>query len=180
MSDERLKRNNLAGGRESRGAVANAARSSDKNSLVSNRERNRRFASEFTQQILPNVDLGPDWHVCWLSSTNAYDTIQNRMRLGYVAVKPDEVEGFDELKVKEGEHSGFVSCKEMLLFKMPMDRYQDYMAEVHHYQPLDNSDAIRIQQEQMVGSLRDSSGKSLVKAEGDGLNEVETPAPLFE
>lgn len=177
--DDRIKKNINTGARASRNTV-DSERSSDKNALVSNRERNRRFAAEFTQQVLPNVNLGPEWHLCWLSTTNAYDTIQNRMRLGYIAVKPEEIEGFDELKVKEGEHSGFISCKEMLLFKMPMERYQDYMAEVHHYQPLENADSIRIQQEQLVNSMKDSSGRSVVRTEGDGLNETEFSAPIFE
>jgi hypothetical protein len=36
----------------------------------------------------------PGWHLCWLTTTSAYDTIQKRMRLGYSAVRLG-VPGFD-------------------------------------------------------------------------------------
>ena len=103
------------------------------------------------------------------------------MRLGYQAVLCDELEGMEHLKVKEGEHVGHISCNEMILYKLPMDIYQDYMAEKHHYQPMEEAGKIRVQQEQLLNSARDSNGKSLIRAEGDLIDgEKDAPAPFFE
>ena len=63
---------------------------------------------------------------------------------------------------------GFVSCNEMLLYKMPMDVYQDIMAEMHHFAPLDEQEKIKVQQEQLIENSRDSRGKSLITVEGGG------------
>jgi hypothetical protein len=67
----------------------------------------------------------------------------------------------------------------MLLYKIPMDHYQDIMAHFHHEQPLEEANKIRLQAEQQVG--RDSSGKRLGGIEGDGLESIDKPipAPIF-
>ena len=67
----------------------------------------------------------------------------------------------------------------MLLYKIPMDLYQDVMAHFHHEAPLDEANKIRMQAEQNVG--RDSRGKSLGQIEGEGLNDIDKPipAPVF-
>jgi signal-transduction protein with cAMP-binding, CBS, and nucleotidyltransferase domain len=87
------------------------------------------------------------------------------MRLGYEPVKADDLPGFEHMKVKAGEHVGFVACNEMLLFKIPEEIYQEIMLEQHHYAPLEEAEKIKIQQEQLLDQ-RDSGGKSLVKIEG--------------
>jgi hypothetical protein len=89
--------------------------------------------------------------------------------MGYEAVKADEIKGFDAYRVKSGEHVGLVSCNEMILYKLPMDVYQEIMAEMHHHAPLDEQEKIRVQQEQLLNA-RDSKGKSLVQIEGPGMN----------
>ena len=174
--DDRI-RKNLTAGRESR---ATQDRKGDNAALASGKSRNRRFQNEFTQQVLPDVTGDPSWHYCWLSTTNQYDTIHSRLRMGYVAVNADEIPGFEHLKVKEGEHVGHVSCNEMLLYKLPMDVYQDYMAEMHHYRPMDEATKVKVQQEQLMGSVKDSRGRPLVVQEGDGMDVMETPPPVFE
>ena len=176
MEDTRI-RKNIGAGRESR---ASKDRKSDIDSLASSSGRRRRFQSEFTQEVLPKVDLGPEWHACWLSSTNQYDTIHSRMKLGYVPVTADELSGYEHLRVKEGEHIGHISCNEMLLYKMPMDIYQDYMAEMHHFRPMDEAGKIRVQQEQLMTSVKDSKGRPLVQREGDDTDLPDIPAPIFE
>ena len=67
----------------------------------------------------------------------------------------------------------------MLLFKLPMDVYQDLMAEMHHYAPLDEQEKIAIQQDQLLGA-KDSHGKPLVMIEGDGMKFDQTArVPVF-
>ena len=120
-------------------------------------------------------------YLCWLSSNNQYDPIHKRMRLGYEPVKADELPGFEHLKVKAGEHVGFVACNEMLLFKIPMDVYQDYMLEMHHDRPRDEADKVRVQVENLQGQ-RDSNGRSLVNVEGEGLGNLDqqpSKVPVF-
>lgn len=67
----------------------------------------------------------------------------------------------------------------MLLYKIPMDLYQDVMAHFHHDAPLEEANKIRLQAEQVHG--RDSSGRSLGRIEGEGLGEIDKPvsAPVF-
>jgi len=79
-------------------------------------------------------------------------------------------------KVKAGEHAGFISCNEMLLYKIPMEMYQDVMAHFHHEAPLEDANKIRLQAEQAVG--RDSSGKPLGRVEGEGIDFLDKPTPV--
>jgi hypothetical protein len=177
--DQRLKKSLNAGGRDNR-AVLDADRAAPEDSFVSSEERRRMWKDEWTQEALPKVPEIPGWHLCWLSTTNSYDSIDKRIRLGYVPVKADELPGYENYRVKAGEHVGFIACNEMLLHKLPMDIYQDVMAQMHHDAPLEEANKIRVQAEAVQG--RDSSGKRLGQVEGEGLGEIDKPmpAPIFQ
>jgi hypothetical protein len=177
MRDERLKKNLSAGGRESR-AMQDGRQSADE-SLASSRERRRMFRDEWMQESLPKPPGIPGFHLCWLSSTNGYDPIHKRLRMGYTPVKPEEVPGFENYRVKAGEHEGFIACNEMLLYKIPEEIYQGIMEEFHHYAPQDEADKIRVQAEQQLG--RDSRGRSLGSLEGEGIASMDEvrPVPVF-
>jgi hypothetical protein len=139
------------------------------------------WSDEWTQSALPKTPVIPGWHLCWLSTTNNYDTIDKRMRLGYVPVTADEIPGFDSYRVKAGEHVGHVSCNEMLLFKLPMDVYQDVMAQMHYEAPREEVDRILSQAES--AGAKDSSGRRLVQVEaGMDRYDQQQPnrAPVFE
>jgi hypothetical protein len=176
--DSRLKKPLSAGGRENRASL-DASREAPEDNFVSADERRKMWKDEWTQSALPTVPEIPGWHLCWLSTTNSYDSIDKRIRLGYSPVKADEVSGMDGNKVKAGEHVGFISCNEMLLYKIPMELYQDVMAHFHHEAPLEEANKIRLQAEQAVG--RDSSGRKLGQVEGEGLDDFnkQLPAPVF-
>ena len=180
MKDDRLKKNTIAGGRESR-AAQDTRRSTADDSLASSEERRKMFRNEWIQEALPTPPAIPGYHLCWLSTTNAYDPIHKRIRLGYEPVKAEELPGFDTYKVKSGELTGFVACNEMVLYKMPEEMYQDLMAEVHHYAPQEEQDKIRVQVEQLQ-SVRDSNSRRLGSVEGDGLSQLiqHVAAPTFE
>lgn len=178
--DSRLKKSLSAGGREHRSSQ-DLDRSAPEEKFISTQERRRMWSDEWTQSALPKLPVMPGWHLCWLSTTNAYDSIDKRIRLGYVPVKADELPGFENYRVKAGEHIGFVACNEMLLHKIPEEMYQDIMLQMHHELPNEQADKVRVQVENLQGT-RDSSGKSLTQVEGEGFGELDrnVKAPVFE
>jgi hypothetical protein len=178
--DSRLKKSLQAGGRNDR-ASEDASRRPPEEKFMSAQERRKMWSDEWTQSALPKTPVIPGWHLCWLSTTNNYDTIDKRMRLGYVPVTADEIPGFDSYRVKAGEHVGHVSCNEMLLFKLPMDIYQDVMAQMHYEAPREEVDRILSQAES--AGAKDSSGRRLVQVEaGMDRYDQQQPnrAPVFE
>ena len=177
--DSRLKKSLSAGGRETR-ASEDASRRAPEEKFMSAQERRKMWSDEWTQSALPKTPEMPGWHLCWLSTTNAYDSIDKRMRLGYVPVRADEFPNFENYRVKAGEDIGFIACNEMRLYKIPMDVYQDIMLQMHHEMPNDEADKIRVQVENLQGA-RDSSGKSLGKVEGEGFGDFDrsVQTPIF-
>jgi hypothetical protein len=175
MSDARIKKD-VTQGRENRSAQ-DRERAAPEDKFVNQRER-RRFRNEFQQVALPTVPEIPGYHCCWLSTNSQYDPLYRRQALGYQIVRADELEGFDTYKVKEGEQSGSIMCQEMILCKMPMDLYQDIMAENHHWAPLDEAEKIRVNDESLL-QKRDSKGKPLVTAEGGIPDENDKMVPEF-
>jgi hypothetical protein len=175
--DSRLKKTLNAGGRESRSSQ-DLSRAAPEEAFISKQERRKMWSDEWTQSALPKVPEIPGWHLCWLSTTNGYDSIDKRMRLGYVPVKADELPGFDNYRVKAGEDIGFIACNEMRLYKLPMEVYQEVMTQMHHEAPMEEADKVQIQVEQLQGN-RDSSGRSLGSVEGEGFGNlnrnVQTP-----
>ena len=175
--DSRLKKTLNAGGRESRSSQ-DLSRAAPEEAFISKQERRKMWSDEWTQSALPKVPDIPGWHLCWLSTTNGYDSIDKRMRLGYVPVRADELPGFDNYRVKAGEDVGFIACNEMRLYKLPMEVYQEVMTQMHHEAPNEESDKVQIQVEQLQGN-RDSTGRSLGSVEGEGFGKlnrnVQTP-----
>jgi hypothetical protein len=175
--DTRLKKTLNAGGRESRSSQ-DLSRAAPEEAFISKQERRKMWSDEWTQSALPKVPEIPGWHLCWLSTTNGYDSIDKRMRLGYVPVKADELPGFDNYRVKAGEDIGFIACNEMRLYKLPMEVYQEVMTQMHHEAPMEEADKVQVQIEQLQGN-RDSSGRSLGSVEGEGFGNlnrnVQTP-----
>jgi hypothetical protein len=177
--DSRLKKTLNAGGRESRSSQ-DLSRAAPEEAFISKQERRRMWSDEWTQSALPKVPDIPGWHLCWLSTTNGYDSIDKRMRLGYVPVKADELPGFDNYRVKAGEDIGFIACNEMRLYKLPMEIYQEVMTQMHHEAPNEEQDKVQVQVEQLQGN-RDSSGRSLGSVEGEGFGNLNrnVPTPVF-
>ena len=137
-------RMDLTHDRESRGAE-DKARTDGDGTILTMAEREAMLRNEFAQEALPKPPKIPGWHTCWLSTTNSYDPIHKRVRIGYVPVKFDEVHGMDQFAVKEGEWAGHVSCNEMVLFKVPDDIYQSIMTLSHHTMPMEEEAKIKEQ-----------------------------------
>jgi len=108
----------------------------------SNRERIEAFRDRWQNSALPDIPGGtiPGFHLCWLSTTNNYDSIDKRMALGYEPVKAAELgKGFEALgKMSSGKFEGCVSCNEMVLFKLPEEIYQEVMRMMHLEDPLEH------------------------------------------
>ena len=105
------------------------------------RERAEAFRDRWQNNALPDIPGGviPGFHLCWLSTTNNYDSIDKRMALGYEPVKAAELgKGFETLgKMSSGKFEGCVSCNEMVLFKLPEELYQEAMRLMHLEDPLE-------------------------------------------
>lgn len=178
-TESRLKKSLNAGGRDNRSAQ-DLTRAAPEEKFVSAQERRKMWSDEWTQSALPKLPEMKGWHLCWLSTTNSYDSLDKRIRLGYVPVRADEFPGFENYRVKAGEHVGHVACNEMILCKIPEDVYQDIMLQMHHEAPMEEADKIKVQIEQLQGN-RDSSGKSLGQVEGEGFGQFDQSVrtPVF-
>ena len=173
--ESRLKKSLNAAGRQDR-TNGEVNRLAGEEKLMSAQERRRAWSEELTQSALPKLKPMDGWHLCWLSTTNTYDSIDKRMRMGYIPVKSDEYPGYEDYKVKSGEHTGFISCNEMLLYKLPMEIFQDIMTYQHHELPQQEAEKIKVQLESLQG--RDSNGRPLVSVEGEGLGSIEQQPKL--
>ena len=116
---------------------------------IARRERLDAFRDKWANSALPDLPAGiiPGMHLCWLSTTNTYDSIDKRMALGYEPVKASELgKGFEGLgKMSSGKFEGCVSCNEMVLFKLPEDIYQEVMRMLHLEDPLEHQRNITAQ-----------------------------------
>ena len=180
--EQRLKKSLTAGGRHTR-ASEDHSRLPAEESFASTQDIDQMWSDEWTQSALPKVPDIPGFHLCWLSTTNSYDTIDKRIRLGYTPVLADELPGFENYRVKAGEHVGHISCNEMLLFKIPMDLYQRVMTHFHYQKPMEATQAIMERMEELQQGV-DSSGHRLLKTEGEGFGNVAKSSvnrpPVFE
>ena len=173
--DNRLKKDSNAG-RESR-SEQDASRAAPEEGFAMAKDR-RKFRNEFQQVALPTMPDIPGFHLCFLATNSQYDPIHRRFSLGYTPVRADEMPGYDMYRVKDGDHSGYIMVNEMLLCKMPMDVYQDIMLEQHHYAPMDESDKIRVDQEQIVGA-KNRAGKAMGSIEGTLPDDSGIRLPTF-
>jgi len=142
---------------------------------VARRERLDAFRDKWQNSALPDIPAGtvPGMHLCWLSTTNSYDSIDKRMALGYEPVKASELgKGFEGLgKMSSGKFEGCISCNEMVLFKIPEDVYQEVMRMLHLEDPLEH-------QRNITASVRDTAqdrkgGRSILEG---GILEMEREA----
>lgn len=139
-------------------------------------EELRSLFQDWQQEALPTMPEIPGWHLCWLSTTNQYDPIQKRMRLGFVPAKPEDFGDngysidFDSMRLKSGKWEGYIGVNEMLLFKLPMRIYQAYMLEAHHDAP--RREEQRLKELANADLIKDGRGKPLLRIEGDGLDQL--------
>jgi len=168
LGDERLKKSTGDTVRGSRDG-ADSDRVHNDGSALSAEERRRMLRQEWVQEVLPTPPKMEGFHCCWLSTTNSTDPIYKRVQRGYIPVKASEVPGFgSQFTAQGGEFDGCVVCNEMLLFKIPVQLYNDLMTIYHHEMPLEQEASIR----ENVNSRadEDSNGRRLAQIEGDFQN----------
>ncbi len=148
---------------------------------ISDEDRLTMMRNSFMQARLPDLPNIPGWHLCWLSTTNQGDSIQWRVRLGYVPVTLADIPGWDHAVLKSGEWAGHIGINEMLAYKLPMDLYQMYMREAHHDAPNREDEKLRAALESMHEDAERLGGRLI---EGDGTRELRErrgpPAPAFQ
>jgi hypothetical protein len=149
-----------------------ASRNTAPEADIARRERLDAFRDKWANSALPDLpkDIIPGFHLCWLSTTNTYDSIDKRMALGYEPVKAGELgKGFEALgKMSSGKFEGCVSCNEMVLFKLPEDVYQEVMRMLHLEDPLEHQRNITAQVRDTAQSNK--GGRSVLEG---GLLEME-------
>lgn len=161
--DSRLKKASADATRGDR-AASDMGRTDTDGTAFTGTQRRANFRDEWTANALPTPPSIDGFHLCWLSTTNNFDPIHKRIRMGYEPVRAAEVPGFEHYKMKSGEYEGIVSCNEMLLFKIPMDLYQEMMSYFHHEKPLaeeemlKNSDLLADGQAREVASSYEENG----------------------
>jgi hypothetical protein len=158
--------------RGDRGVSEDTQRADD--GLISDEEFARLLDSDFDETALPKPPQLPGWHLCWLTTTSTYDTIQKRQRLGYQPVRmADFGDKFDPSNGKGLEAwPGYVTCNEMVLFKIPEARYQQLMTHYHHRKPLEEEAGI-VAKIKAAANEEDSTGRKLAESEGDGIDQME-------
>ena len=170
--DERFKKN--VG--DDRADRAMQDRAVTENREMSDDDRFAMFQGNNT--VLPDLPKIAGYHVCWLSTTNAQDSIHRRLMQGYEPIKQSDILGFDHLSIKTGEWAGSVGVHEMLAYKLPMRLYQRYMTEAHHNMPLREEEILQDQERQIKEQVKKAKGR--VDAElSDDLTRS-TRAPIFE
>ena len=172
--DGRLKKDDGA----SRRSRALDDRNVTENRAISDDDRLMMFQQQMHNDVLPDIPEIPGYHVCWLTTTNPSDSIQRRMRLGYVPITAADAPGMDFATLKTGDYVGMVGVNEMLAFKLPVSLYQMYMKEAHHDAPLREEDKLA----DVADMLREQaalSGSVLIEGDGNADIRQSAPAPMF-
>lgn len=128
----------------------------------------------FRYQPLPDAPKIPGYHTIWLSETNRTQTVQNYLRMGYELVEAEEINAQQFEVPTTGGYKGKVKVNEMILAKVPLERYYQIMRHFHHDEPLSDETSIREQVEGQAEQARsagtnialDSGMQTLGKAPG--------------
>lgn len=138
-------------------------------------ERFESFLASQEQSVLPDLPKKPGYHVCWLTTSNARDTIQARIRMGYRLIRVEDCPGWEGVGLKTGDYSGFIGVNEMVAAEIPERLYQRMMAEVHHRLPLSEEEKLRALTDRLK---EDAASLGARIQEGDGMAEVVQRASL--
>lgn len=137
--------------------------------VISDDERLEMFRMNLYNDALPNIPDIPGYHVCWLTTTNKSDSIQQRLRLGYELIRAEDVPGMGSISLKTGEYAGCVAINEMIAAKLPLGLYYRYMQEAHHDAPLREEQKLE-ETAQLMREQAERSGGRLI--EDEGMREV--------
>jgi hypothetical protein len=141
-------------------------------------DRMELFRQAHAQASLPDLPPIPGYHVCWLTSTNSKDSLSLRRRLGYEPIRPDEMVGFGEFAQGQAgtPQEGLICVNEMVAFKLPIDVYNEYMQENHHYAPAREDEKLTDAAQQAKEALLRKTGKA--PELGDGIDALDAMASI--
>jgi len=126
--------------------------------------------SGWSDDVIPVIEGDPNYHYCWLSTTNQSDPIYRRLKLGYELVKFDELSYLGEQnRVQSGEFAGCVSINELILAKIPKELHHEIMLINHHEKPMQEEELLRAN---METDDKDSDGRQLGQVFGDGIENL--------
>ena len=131
MSDQRLSKQTV----NTRKSKASQSRQVTEDRQSTDADRLEIFRQSFAQAALPDIPPIPGYHVVWLASDNIRDSLQMRARMGYTPVLDEDVKGFEFVAEKGGKFEGMIKVNEMVAYKLPLELYNMYMQENHHYKP---------------------------------------------
>ena len=176
-------------GEEVRGnrSLEDAPRQEDGTSMTM-AERIALMRSSWVNDILPQPPKKDGWHYCWLSTTNNSDPVQGRVNRGYELVRTSDLPGFISANSGQGVTAGhanfsdLITCREMVLARIPEEVFQDAMKHLHHEAPAEEEERIREGAVLNGENARDSSGRELGAIEGDGFESLvrRTRAPTVQ
>lgn len=133
-ADERLTRSGAPEVRGDYSARQDAERAGMPN--LSDDEIESAILAEYENAVLASPPALAGYHLCWLTTSSQYDTIQKRQRVGYVPVMRSEMPGFDpSMGSALANFEGMVTCNELVLHKIPDRNYQILMNLFHHKKP---------------------------------------------
>lgn len=132
-------------------------------------ERLEFFRDSLNQSVLPDLPKMAGHHVFWATTTNARDSIQWRIRIGYRPIRAEETPGWQGVTITSGEYAGVIAVNEMLAMRIPMSLYNKYMREVHHTLPMQEQEKIR---QQIRRVSEDAARRGSKVVEGEGMNEL--------
>lgn len=156
-ADERLVR---SGAPEVRGdyAVRQDAERAEMPNMTDD-ELEAMIMAEYESSGVSNPPQIPGHHLCWLTTTSQFDTLQRRQRVGYVGVMRSEMPGYDpSMGSTLAGYEGLVTCNEMILHKIAERRYQILMNMYHHKHPLQSEEAIIKFIKEQANAKVDNSG----------------------
>ena len=110
---------------------------------LSDDERLEMFRASMYQSVLPDLPYRPGYHSIWLTTTNARDSISQRMRMGYKLARLEDIPSWDGVTTKAGDVGGVVAVNEMVGAYLPLRLYHLYMKEAHHDAPLRDEEKLR-------------------------------------
>ena len=158
----------LSDGREGNERAAHDREATEDREL-NEEDRLEVFRDSLQQSVLPDLPAIPGYHVFWATRTNARDSIQWRLRIGYELIRVEESPGFENLAVQSGDYAGVIGVNEMLAMKIPLTLYNKYMYEVHHRMPLAEEEKVR---RQIDAGKSDARARGTTLDEGDGMADI--------
>lgn len=117
--------------------------------------------------LLPTPPELPGFHLVWLTTDNKKDSLENRFRLGYRLVHPNELPGFAMSSQKDSAvTSDRITVNEMVLAKIDLDLWKQDMIYLHHTEPNREAQALK----DSVQISKDGKGRDVAYTGGEFKN----------